>query len=207
MTPEGLTYVSDHQPAVTLIDRSAIRVGSTNYTEENGSYGALTLRSRHVRLSGNSIRLTYTAKGGKRVRRRINDRTLARTLHKIGDLPGAEVLSWVDDDGQPQTLNSSALNGYIAQAADREGVTAKTFRTWTGTLAAFEVGAQGGATIKAMSEAAAHRLSNTPTIARSSYIHPAVIDLAGGTALDQEPQCKPGLFAAENRLLAFLESL
>ncbi|MBD3664546.1 DNA topoisomerase IB [Sulfitobacter aestuariivivens] len=191
--------------AVALIDRTSMRVGHPEYTRENGSYGALTLRNRHVRLDGNRIHLAYKAKGGKRVRRCLNDRTLARILAKIDDLPGAELLSWIDDDGCVRSLNSTALNAYLADAAGIEGATAKTFRTWTGTLAAYEVAEKGGATIKAMSEAAAARLSNTPTIARASYIHPAVIDLAGAHKTLTETKTRSGLFAAESRMLDFLE--
>lgn len=191
--------------AVTLIDRTSIRVGSPDYTRENGSYGALTLKHKHISLNDSEVRLRYTAKGGKRVNRRMKDRTLARTLHKIDDLPGAELLTWVNDDGAPQTLNSATLNSYIADAAGCDGFTAKTFRTWTGTRAAFEVAEGGGATIKAMSEGAAARLNNTPTIARTSYIHPDVIDLADADPVSVTPARTSGLFASESRLLAYLE--
>ncbi|HBM60504.1 MAG TPA: DNA topoisomerase, partial [Citreicella sp.] len=55
---------------------------------------------------------------------------------------------------------------------------AKTFRTWTGTVAALDAALRPGpASIKAMAEAAAERLHNTPAIARKSYIHPEVIAL------------------------------
>lgn len=191
--------------AVALIDRTAIRVGNPDYTRENGSYGALTLTSRHLKLEGNQIRLRYPGKGGKRVRKQMNDKTLARILHKISDLPGGEILTWTDSSGTPQTLNSTALNGYIADAAGSDTVTAKTFRTWAGTLAAFEVAEVGEATIKAMAEAASARLANTPTIARNSYIHPDVIDLAGAAPLELEGLGKSGLLAAENRMLEFLD--
>ena len=191
--------------AVTLIDRASLRVGNSDYTRDNGSYGTVTLRNRHIKLDGNRISLRYTAKGGKKVRRQINDRTLARTLEKINDLPGKELLSWVGDDGEVHHLNSAALNDYIARAADDDGVTAKTFRTWAGTVAAFEVAEKGNATIKAMAEAAAEQLSNTPTVARNSYIHPQVIDLAGADPVEQDGKRKTGLFAAEARLLSFLE--
>ncbi len=191
--------------AVTLIDRLALRVGHETYTRDNGSYGALTLRRRHVRLDGNRIALRYTAKGGKRVRKQMADRTLTRILEKIGDLPGAELLAWADDAGKPQTLSSAALNRYIAEAAGDDGVTAKTFRTWSGSLAAFEAYEDGATTIKAMAEAAAKRLHNTATVARASYIHPDIIALAGS---DQDlPQAREinGLFAAEKRMLAWLD--
>lgn len=191
--------------AVTLIDRASLRVGNADYSRENGSYGTVTLQNRHVKLDGNKISLRYTAKGGKKVRRQINDRTLAKTLGKINDLPGAELLSWVDADGDVHQLNSTALNSYIAQAAGDDGFTAKTFRTWAGTVAAFEVGEKGAATIKDMAQAAAQQLSNTATVARNSYIHPAVIDLAGSDPLEIDVGRTSGLFAAEARLLAFLE--
>lgn len=191
--------------AVSLIDRTSLRVGHPEYTEQNGSYGALTLRGRHVSLDKDGIRLRYTAKGGKAVKRLVKDRKLARLLEKIGDLPGAELLTWVDEGGSPQTLGSQTLNAYIADAAGADDITAKTFRTWAGTLAAFEVGEKGGATIKQMTTAASARLSNTPTVARNSYVHPDVIDLAGADALSGYDAGRSGLRAAENRLLAYLE--
>ncbi|QFT58817.1 Eukaryotic DNA topoisomerase I, catalytic core [Sulfitobacter sp. THAF37] len=192
--------------AVTLIDRTAMRVGDPAYTSENGSYGALTLRNRHVELDGDELRLRYRAKGGKKVRRTMTDRKLARILDRIGDLPGKELLSWTDKEGQAHSVGSADLNAYIADITGEEGMTAKTFRTWAGTLSAFKIAEKGGATIKAMSEAAADTLSNTPTIARNSYIHPEVIALAKGDPLEIEGLDKRDLYAAEGRLLRFLEN-
>ena len=193
--------------AVTLIDRASLRVGNPDYTRENGSYGTLTLRSKHVKLDGNVIRLRYTAKGGKRVRRQINDRTLAKTLEKINDLPGAELLTWADAQGEVHQLNSAGLNAYISEASGCDDFTAKTFRTWAGTVAAFEAAEKGQATIKQLAEAAAAQLSNTPTVARNSYIHPAVIDLAGEAPPEIKVGRKTGLFASEARLLTYLEQV
>ncbi|MEQ6249945.1 DNA topoisomerase IB [Sulfitobacter sp. HNIBRBA3233] len=191
--------------ATTLIDRTAIRVGNPDYTRDNGSYGAVTLKQKQITLEDDGIRMAYTAKGGKRVRRHLRDRTLGRLLHKLGDLPGAELLVWVDDEGEAQTIGSGALNAYIAEAAQDESITAKTFRTWTGSVAAFEVAERGAATIKSMAEAAAERLSNTATVARNSYIHPDVIDLAGADPVDGFDAGRSGLRASENRLLGYLE--
>jgi DNA topoisomerase-1 len=191
--------------AVTLIDRAALRVGNEQYVAENGSFGALTLRNRHVSMAGNEISLRYLAKGGKKVRKQITDAKLARILGKINDLPGATLLGWVDDDGTAQSLRSETLNAYISEAAGEDGITAKTFRTWAGTRAAFEVAEDGNATIKDMAEAAAQALHNTPKIARDSYIHPEVIALAGADPTVATPTELSGLKVAEQRLLGFLE--
>ena len=200
--------------AVTLIDRLSLRVGHEDYARENGSFGALTLRNRHVRLRDGEIALDFRAKSGRRVRRSLRDRRLLRVLEKASDLPGVELLTWVDEAGRAHGLSSTALNAYLDEADGDEAVafTAKTFRTWAGTLAAFDLLAQGRAptvkapTVKDMAEAAAARLHNTPAVARSSYIHPEVLAMAGTAPALPPAEPRRGLAAGEARLLAFLES-
>lgn len=190
--------------AVMIIDRTSLRVGHQEYSRENGSYGALTLRRKHLLMNGGVLELKFTAKGGAKVRKRITEKKLQKLLHKVHDVSGATLLSWVDDEGTPHGLSSHQLNTYLGEAAGDDNVTAKTFRTWAGTLAAFEAAEIGNASIKALAEAAAKRLHNTPTVARNSYIHPAVIDLSGQPEVSVKPMVKSGLFAAEQRLLGLL---
>ncbi len=196
--------------AVMLIDRLHLRVGNEEYARENGSYGALTLRNKHIRLRDGEIRLDFKAKSGQRVRRSLKDRRLLRILERASDLPGAELLTWVDPMGHVHTLSSTQLNAYLDEADgdDSLAFTAKTFRTWAGTLAAFERAGQGDRPkIKDLAEAASQRLHNTPTVAKQAYIHPRVLALAG----EPPPEVGPvepiaGLSPAERQLLAFLES-
>lgn len=196
--------------AVTLIDRLSLRVGNEEYARENGSYGALTLRNKHVRLRDGEIRLDFKAKSGQRVRRQLKDRQLLRILEKASDLPGAELLTWVDRMGQVHSLSSTQLNAYLDEADGDEALafTAKTFRTWAGTLAAYERVEQGDRPkVKDLAEAASQRLHNTPTVAKSAYIHPRVLALAGEDPPELGPvEAIPGLSPYECRLLAFLES-
>ena len=196
--------------AVTLIDRLSLRVGNEEYARENGSFGALTLRNKHVKLREGEIRLDFKAKSGQRVRRQLKDRRLLRILEKASDLPGAELLTWVDRMGQAHTLSSTQLNAYLDEADGDEELafTAKTFRTWAGTLAAYERVEQGDRPkIKDLALAASERLHNTPAVAKSAYIHPRVLALAGEDAPALgAPEPIPGLSVPERRLLAFLES-
>jgi DNA topoisomerase-1 len=112
------------------------------------------------------------------------------------------------------TIGSQHVNAYLAKRTGLEGVSAKTFRTWAGTMAAFQAArrAQGKLGIRGLSEAAAAALHNTPAIARSSYIHPAVLDLAGLPPEDRRellaglrPVGPARLQADERRLLRLLQ--
>lgn len=168
---------------LAMIDRLSLRVGNRDYAKENDTYGATTLRPRHVAFTPDALELNYRAKGGIKVRRRLRDRRLAQVLHQLDDLPGATLVTWLDDDGDPHEVTSSEVNALLHEITGEEDFTAKTFRTWNGTVAAMEAALSDDTlTIKAMAEAAAARLGNTPAIARNSYIHPDVIALC-----DAEP--------------------
>ncbi|WP_226780134.1 DNA topoisomerase IB [Oceaniglobus trochenteri] len=196
---------------LAMIDRMSLRIGNAGYAQGNGAYGATTLRSRHMRVDDDgAITLRFTAKGGQKVRRPVHDRTLQRTLHRLDDLSGATLVGWVDDDGTAHSVSSDAVNAALAEMTGEEGLTAKTFRTWNGTVAALHAAlTDGKRTIKAMSEAAAKRLANTPAIARKSYIHPSVIALSEADAkdIDSIRDTMPdiaGLRQDERRMMALL---
>ncbi|WP_226622034.1 DNA topoisomerase IB [Alloyangia pacifica] len=193
---------------LALLDRAGLRVGNADYAAENGSYGATTLRGTHLRLDGGTLHLRFPGKGGKRVHKRLKDRTLERALTALDDLPGKELIAWLDEDGTPHVLRSEEINRWLAERTGCPALTAKTFRTWNGSVAALEAATRSERiSIKAMAEAAAARLANTPTVARNSYIHPEVIALAGKglpTVLETAPE-RPGLRRAEAQLLALLE--
>ncbi|TPE51771.1 DNA topoisomerase IB [Amaricoccus solimangrovi] len=190
--------------AALLIDELAVRVGTASYAAENNTYGATTLRRRHLRLVGGALRLSWVAKGGKRVTRTIRDRRLMRALTRARDLPGTLLFTWIDDEGEVRPITSQGLNAYLADLGEGP-FTSKVFRTWSGTLAAFEAHRENpSAGIGALAAAAAERLGNTPAVARESYIHPKVLDLVGA-----EPAALPapleGLSPAETGLLALLD--
>ncbi|ETA52783.2 DNA topoisomerase [Rhodobacteraceae bacterium PD-2] len=195
---------------LALIDRASLRVGSPGYAKENRTFGATTLRHRHLTLDGDEIKLTYRAKGGLLVRKTLKDASLNRTLARLDDLPGPELASWIDEGGTARAVTAGEVNAFLAAQTGTEGLTAKSFRTWNGSAAALEIAVkEESLTIKAMTEAAAERLATTPAIARKSYIHPEVIALTetpwdDRRALLQAP-AERGLRKAEAALLRLLE--
>ncbi|MBB5667730.1 DNA topoisomerase-1 [Rhizobium leguminosarum] len=193
----------------TLLDEAHLRVGNQAYVRENGTYGATTLLKRHLKIVDGQIELKFRAKGGKRVQRSLKHPRLQKILEEIADLPGRQLFVWKDESGALKPIDSGRLNAYLAEISGIP-ISAKTFRTWAGSLAAFGAAREtivggGRPTVKQMSEAAAEALHNTPAISRSSYIHPAIIALAGNDhPLVESAEPLRGLRAEENRLLDFL---
>src|SRR5205823_5938045 len=73
---------------VRLLDRTFLRVGDERYRRDNGSFGLTTLRTRHVEVSGDRIRLRFRGKSGKEQEASLSDRRLARIVRRCLDLPG-----------------------------------------------------------------------------------------------------------------------
>jgi len=204
---------------VALLDVTHLRVGNRAYAKENKTYGATTLLKRHMTLSTDAILLRFTAKGGKRVQHTLRHPRMQRILEEIADLPGRQLFSWPDEQGVPRAVDSGRLNAYLAEAAGF-AVSAKTFRTWGGSIAAFRaawafVETEGRRPkIKLMTKAASDALNNTPAVCRSSYIHPDILALSDDiTPLEKVMRDKAvlngpkGLRADERRLMAFLRGV
>lgn len=192
---------------VKLLDCGHIRVGNEAYAKANGSFGATTLRGRHARLDARRLTLCFKAKSGKICRISVRDRGLVRFVKQVQDLPGQHLFQYLDDEGQPHPVSSTEVNAYIG-AAMGGGFTAKDFRTWAASVLAFECLAGGQPCgLGAMLDHVAQGLGNTPAIARKSYIHPALVELArsgGANVLPALPRATQWLSRAERGLIEYL---
>ncbi|MGB6644614.1 MAG: hypothetical protein WBE35_06255 [Candidatus Cybelea sp.] len=167
---------------VAIMDSTGVRVGNEEYARENGSFGITTLRTRHARVDGSTVRLRFRGKTGRDYSIALDDRRLARIVKRCRDLPGEELFSYLDEAGTVSTLTSDDVNDYLREIAG-EAFSAKDFRTWIGTvecIASLTEPAAGQGEIKqkiaeALARVAA-RLGNTPAICRKAYVHPAVLE-------------------------------
>jgi DNA topoisomerase-1 len=196
---------------VRLLDVARIRVGNEAYVQENKSYGATTLRNRHAKVLGRTVKMRFKAKSGVERELSITDGRLSRIVKRCQDLPGQNLFQYVDEEGGAQPVSSTDVNDYIREATG-EDFTAKHFRTWSASAIAFEqiCGAgEAGIGLNAMLEPVAQALGNTPAISRKSYVHPALIeavkDAKSGFGL-QCPRATKYLSGAERGLIAFLGS-
>ena len=163
---------------VRLLDIGIIRVGNEQYAKTNKSFGATTLRQRHAKVSGTSLRLRYKGKSGVVRDLQLSDRRLAKVVRSMQDLPGQNLFQYLDDSGFAQPVTSSDVNAYLAETMG-EAITAKSFRTWHASAMGYGLLARSSEklTVKELTTAIAHELGNTPTVCRKSYIHPAVMSL------------------------------
>lgn len=199
---------------LSLIDNSLIRVGNEQYAKANGSFGATTLRTRHVDRLKTRLKVNFKGKHGTERDVTITEPALVRILSNCHDLPGQQLFQYVDD-GEVRAIDSSDVNTYLQQISGRD-FTAKQFRTWGASAMAMEemteaLKAGDTLTLKSIVEPVAEALGNTPSVTRGSYIHPDLIDAIKDSPRDpfaghDLPRRKrKRLSLAETRLLAFLD--
>ncbi|WP_425356369.1 DNA topoisomerase IB [Xaviernesmea rhizosphaerae] len=168
---------------VWLLDNLFIRVGNAHYAEENGSFGATTLRSRHVKISGSSVQFHFKGKSGKEWKLQHGDRRIVRAIRTLQELPGQQLFQYLDEDGKRHAVGSADVNAYIKAIAGGD-FSSRQFRTWGATrLAASAFADLEPATsqrerkrqINTVIDEVAAKLVNTRAVCRASYIHPRII--------------------------------
>jgi len=206
---------------VRLLEMTLARVGNEEYAKANHSFGLTTLRNRHVRVDGSRLAFDFRGKHGLKHHIDLRDRRLARIVKRCRDIPGQDLFQYLDEDGEPHSVNSEDVNEYL-RAISGEEITAKDFRTWAATnlaalalkeLEAFDTQAKAKKNVVHAVETVAKLLGNTPAICRKCYIHPAIFEgyldgslLDGLKARADETLHQPdsGLSAEETAVTAFL---
>jgi DNA topoisomerase I len=197
---------------IRLLDCTKMRVGNEEYARLNNSFGATTIRNHHATVRGSSVEFSFRGKAGKEIHLKLDDARLARLIRRCQQLPGQELFSYVDDDGNVRDVGSSDVNEYLREITG-EDFTAKDFRTWHGTVLAAETLCEIGRpesptdAKRRVNEAVrgvAHELVNTPAVARACYIDPTVIeaylaDELPCRAIARDPEPAVARFLREHR--------
>ena len=174
--------------ALRLLDRAHLRVGNDHYARTNKSFGATTLRDRHVERLKTRLKVSFAGKHGTSRNVTITEPALVRIIGGARDLPGERLFQYEAEDGAIRAIDSNDVNDYLRELAG-EDFTAKTFRTWGASAMAMRrvddlVQAGERITLKSVIEPVAEHLGNTPAVTRSSYVHPAIIEAIKDQPLD-----------------------
>jgi DNA topoisomerase-1 len=210
MALRGLPREKVLATVVHLLETTLIRVGNGDYAKQNSSYGLTTLKNRHVLIEGNEVRFRFTGKSGKQWSLRVKDRRVAKIIRACQELPGQELIQYVDDAGNCQDVTSTDVNEYLKESTSRD-ISAKDFRTWAGTVLAamalnelesFDNAAQAKRNLRTAIEKVSARLGNTPTICRKCYVHPEVLNsyMDGNLVLELKSQAEIELVGAVGSL-------
>jgi DNA topoisomerase-1 len=168
---------------VHLVDLTAIRAGGESYAKERGTRGAATLLKSNVRVNAPDIVLQFKAKGGKAVTKEVRDARLAGALIRLLELPGRRLFQYRATDGTLRMVRAGDVNAFL-QATTGRRISLKDFRTLVGSagvleaLAAVPAGTSQRARKSQLRDAVlevAEELTNTPTVARKSYVHATVV--------------------------------
>ena len=193
---------------VKLLETTLIRIGNSRYAKLNKSYGLSTLRSKHVSETDTGLAFDFVGKSAKEHHIELQDERLIDIIQACSELPGYQVFKYLDEEGNKQVVDSADINDYLrTHTCGNECVSysgnlysAKDFRTWMASVLAAsylydELQTKSGKLILAsapdskerqqlvtdMVKSVADELGNTPTVCRSSYINPIIIQqfLAG----------------------------
>jgi DNA topoisomerase-1 len=212
----GLTRTKVIAAIVRLIDLAVLRAGHEQYARAEGGRGATTLLKDDVVVEGDKVVLEFAGKGGKRIRQEVKDPPLAGMVRRLRSLRGRRLFKAPDEKGDERPITAREVNAFIAKATGLK-ISAKDFRTFRASAAALALlGKRNGeasekarnkAVIEA-ADAASVLLANTRTVARSSYIHPSIIDAYEQGKLKRSlfgGRIRRGLNKMESALVRFLE--
>jgi len=185
---------------VKLIDLYHFRVGNDEYAKQNNSYGLTTLKEGHIIIDRSKTAegefdavFEFIGKSGKLWKRRIWEDELVELITASGAVGGRDDLfRYEDKNGIDHDIKSNHINEYLDEITAKYGkVTAKDFRTWAATCKTAQrlskqldpdTATGRKKILNDVIKTVSSDLGNTPTVCRSSYIHPIILSdwTAGG---------------------------
>jgi DNA topoisomerase-1 len=203
-----------------LLDNTYLRVGNDIYFTENESVGLTTLSDKNLVVAGSVTTLSFMGKSGKEQQITFDNAFIADVIKQLIAQRGSRLFRY-KDGAEYYDISASDINNYLQQITGLM-ISAKDFRTWGGTLMAFnhlvetlkksEQPAPEKVVVQA-ADAAANVLGNTRTIAKNSYIHPHILDIYTHEHFEsyyetaKRRRARQGLDKRETELVSVLEQL
>ena len=185
LSRQGLPLEKVLAASVLIMQETNIRVGNGTYEKLYGSFGLTTLKDKHVKINGNSVKFCFKGKKGIYHEVDLKSAKLARIVKQCRDIPGKELFQYYNENGERRSIDSGMVNDYIKNIGC-DNFTAKDFRTWTGSVYAVEAFKELGCcesetekkkrTVQVL-DIVARRLGNTRAVCKKYYIHPIIDEL------------------------------
>jgi len=183
---EGMPLERACAAAVRLLDLGYFRIGNDVYADTHGSFGLTTLERRHVKRHQERLVFTFVGKSGVDHRIEIDDATVIEAVEIMRRRRAEDPRLLAYKLGRSwRSVLPDLVNEYVRESTGLEA-TAKDFRTWHATVLAAaalaeteehgETQASRKRAVAAAMKEVAEFLGNTPTLARSAYVDPRVIE-------------------------------
>jgi len=199
---KGLPRERVQAAIVRIMDRAHLRIGND---ESRNARGATTLLADDVDIQNFRVSLDFPGKSGQQRQVEFFDRKLVRVIERCEELDGQFLFAYQNNDTGSNAVSSTTVNAYLREIAD-ERITAKDFRTWTGSSTALSVLADAdagyvkrnrGTACRNAVKAASARLGNSPAVCRKSYIHPGILAACESDELREMLDKLPGKAVSE----------
>jgi DNA topoisomerase-1 len=151
------------------------------------------LLKSNVVVNGETIVLSFRAKGGKKVLKEFAAPRLCLAIEILKRLPGRRLFQYRNGDEMPRTVRAQDVNVFLREIAGVR-ISLKDFRTLLASVSVLDAlcqetpAASKRARRRQVLEAiraAADDLTNTPTICGKSYVHDAVVNAFEEGALER----------------------
>tara|TARA_Y100001958_G_scaffold33932_1_gene22101 strand:- start:166 stop:1137 length:972 start_codon:yes stop_codon:yes gene_type:complete len=170
--------------ALLLVIECGIRVGSEKYRDENNSFGATTLESRHFKINKDKVSVDFIGKKGVRNTGSIRNKKLSQNLRKKRrTLNKNQQVFTYHYGNNDYTLKNTDVNNYLKKFGN---FSSKNFRTWIANLG-FITELLHHKDIKNITERKKNveksldiicsKLNNTKTVCKKNYVDPYIINI------------------------------
>jgi DNA topoisomerase-1 len=106
-----------------------IRAGKEKYARENKSYGISSLKKKHIKIIGNTIKFKFKGKSRKILNYTLTGNQIKEHLQKLLKLEGEKLFQYIDENDFIRKVSDTDLNHYI-QDFMGQNFTIKDFRTY-----------------------------------------------------------------------------
>ena len=198
---------------VELVARSAIRAGGESYARLRGTRGATTLLKSNVVVAGDTISLSFRAKGGKKVLKEFCSPRLCEAIAVLRKLPGRRLFQYQSESGDVRNVSAQDVNAFLREMAGVH-ISLKDFRTLLASVSVLDAlaretpadskRARRRQVLEAI-RAAAEDLANTPAICAKSYVHETVVTAFEDGILEQFAETLKGCRSTARREQVLVE--
>lgn len=167
--------------AVSIMDKTGIRVWNEVYEKLYWSFWLTTLHNKHAKILWDTIQFQFTGKKGVKQKISLKSKKLTRIIQQCIHLPGYDLFEYIDNTWDIKTITSDDINEYI-KAHTGDNFSAKDFRTWHGTVYALWIihssfDSEEKITLPKIIDQVALELGNTRIVCKKYYIHPIAFSL------------------------------